>query len=90
MIAVLEGYQPQSLGSNAQQASENFVDRLFANREFAEAVYTNRDGFVAAHLKDDWKQKGSSPQTDRFLSRVANENAKLTADVLFSAFQLSQ
>lgn len=89
MTPNLEGYQPRSLGDSAESASEEFVRRLFASREYAESIYTDREGFIAAHLEDDWKERGSSVDTDRFLTLVAEENAKLTADVLFTAFSLA-
>lgn len=89
MEADLSGYTPQLLGETAAEASEAFVERLFQSREFAKRVYTSRDGFIAAHLQDDWKGKGSSEETDAFLSQVAEENARLTADALYTAFRLS-
>lgn len=89
MNAELIGYSPKSLGDTAGEASRAFVDRLFASRQFAEEIYTTRDGFVAAHLQDEWEAKASSEKTDRFLSEVARENAQLTADVLYTAFLLA-
>ncbi|MDF1861398.1 MAG: hypothetical protein P1U87_14375 [Verrucomicrobiales bacterium] len=89
MSAELKGYSPKILGDTAEEASREFVDRLFASRQFAEEIYTRRDGFVAAHLEDEWEAKGSSEKTDRYLSQVAEENARLTADVLYTAFLLA-
>jgi len=90
MKATLKGYKPRSLGKTPEDASIEFTKRLFASREYAKSVYTDGDGFVHAHLADDWKEKGSSAETDFFLDLVATENAKLTADVLYTAFLLSK
>ncbi|MDB3940492.1 hypothetical protein N9406_05955 [Verrucomicrobiales bacterium] len=90
MTATLKGYKPRSLGKTPEDASIEFTKRLFASREYAKSVYTDGDGFVHAHLADDWKEKGSSAETDFFLDLVATENAKLTADVLYTAFLLSK
>ena len=80
MVANLGDYQPKELGKNVEEAAVEFTRRLFASREFAEAVYTDREGFVSAHLKDKWQDKKSSKETDAFLSKIAEEKAKLTAE----------
>ncbi len=90
MVADLDGYVPSSLGTTVEEAALVFTDRLFASREFAKSVYTRRDGFLAAHLADDWRKLKRSEMTDRYLSEVATENAKLVADVFFTAWQLAQ
>ena len=90
MKADLKGYKPRSLGKNPEEAAKEFTRRLFENRKYAKAIYTDGDGFVFAHLADDWKEKGSSAETDAYLDLVATENAKLTADVLYTAFLLSK
>ncbi|MAS96989.1 MAG: hypothetical protein CMO55_27675 [Verrucomicrobiales bacterium] len=89
MDVSISGYEPELLASSPDPASRVFADRLFKNREFAKKVYTDQEGFVQAHLNDDWKDKGSSKATDQFMSQVATENAKLTADVLYTAFVLA-
>ncbi|MCG8598552.1 MAG: hypothetical protein MI807_00220 [Verrucomicrobiales bacterium] len=90
MKADLSGYRPKSLGDTPETASKEFTERLFASREYAKAIYTDGDGFVHSHLSDEWREKGSGPETDHFLGMVASENAKLTADALFTAFLLSK
>lgn len=89
MIADLSGFQPVSLGRTIDEVSATFTARLFENREFARAVYTRRDGFLAAHLADDWRVNGGSADTDRYLSEVAGYNARLVADVFFTAWELA-
>lgn len=85
----LEGYGPVVLGGSVEEAAAAFTERLFASREFAKAVYTRRDGFLAAHLADDWQKQKGGAETNRFLSEVATENAKLVADTLFTAWRLA-
>jgi hypothetical protein len=89
MKADLAGYAPSVLGTTVEEAAEVFTRRLFASREFAKQVYTRRDGFLAAHLADDWRNLKGGPATDRALSEVATENAKLVADVFLTASQLA-
>lgn len=90
MLADLGDYQPRILGANAEEAAVEFTRRLFASRDFAEAIYTDREGFIPAHLKDDWQNKKSSKQTDSFLSKIAEENAKLTADAWWTAWKIGE
>ncbi len=89
MSADLSGYAPKSLGATIEEAAAAFTERLFENREFAKTVYTRRDGFLAAHLADEWRVKGGSPETDRHLSEVARHNARLVADVFLTAWLLA-
>ncbi len=89
MTADLSGYEAKSLGTTIEEAAAVFTERLFENRVFAEAVYTDRDGFLATHLADDWRNKGGSEATDEHLSRVARHNAELTADAFFTAWTLA-
>lgn len=89
MLADLGDYKPKVLGANIEEAAVEFTRRLFASRDFAEAVYTDRGGFISAHLKDDWQNKKSSKETDAFLSKIAEENAKLTADAWWTAWKLA-
>ncbi|MCB1231482.1 MAG: hypothetical protein KDN19_14525 [Verrucomicrobiae bacterium] len=90
MKADLKGYAPKLLGESVEAAAKAFTDRLFENREFAKTVYTNRGGFLAAHLADDWKNKQGSEATDVPLSIVARHNAELTADVFYTAWVFSE
>lgn len=90
MTASLKNYEPESLGKTIEEAANEFTKRLFESREYAKSIYTDGNGFVAAHLDDDWKEKGSSAATDAYLSLVATENAKLTADTLYTSFLLSR
>ena len=89
MLANLGDYKPRVLGSNAEEAAVEFTRRLFASRDYAEAIYTDREGFVSAHLKDQWQEKKSSEETDAFLSKIAEENAQLTADAWWTAWSLA-
>lgn len=89
MKADLSGYDPKVLGATLEEAAETFTARLFEGREFAKSVYTRRDGFLAAHLADDWRNQKGGPETNRFLSEVATENARLVADVFFTAWSLA-
>lgn len=90
MLADLGDYQPKVLGTSIEEAAIEFTRRLFASRDYAEAVYTDREGFISAHLKDDWQNKKSSKETDVFLSKIAEENAKLTADAWWTAWKLAE
>jgi hypothetical protein len=89
MMADIGDYRPRSLGASVEEAAIEFTKRLFANREYSEQIYTDPEGFIGAHLKDDWRNKKSSQETDRHLSKIARENAKLTADVWWTAWKLA-
>lgn len=89
MTADLSGYVPKSLGASVDEAAAAFAERLFENREFAKSVYADPDGFLAAHLADDWRDLKGGPATDRELSKIAAHNAKLVADVLHTAWFLA-
>lgn len=89
MKADLSAYVPSVLGVTFEEAAEAFTVRLFEGREFARSIYTRRDGFLAAHLADDWRNQKGGPETNRFLSEIATENAKLVADVFFTAWKLA-
>lgn len=89
MKADLSDYRPISLGPSPRAAALVFTERLFENREFAKRVFTNREGFIATHLEDDWRNKAGSEATDAHLSAVARHNAELTADVFFTAWKLA-
>lgn len=90
MKADLADYAPKPLGGTVEEAAAAFTDRLFENREFARTVYTRREGFIAAHLADDWRGKGGGAGTDRHLTEVATHNAKLVADVFLTAWKLAE
>lgn len=90
MEARIEEYLPRVLGTTADEAAIAFTKRLFESREFAKAIYTRRDGFLAAHLADDWRNQKGGPETNPYLSEVAGENARLVADVLFTAWELAR
>lgn len=89
LTADLSGYAPQALGTTVDGAAEAFTRRLFETRAFARSVYSRREGFLAAHLADDWRAKGGSPGTDRYLSEIATHNARLVADVFLTAWLLA-
>ena len=76
-------------GDRPEEAAEAFTERLFASHRHAKAVFTDRDGFVRSHLADDWLALVAGPETNRYLSQVAAENARLVADVFFTAHALS-
>ncbi len=84
-----DDHELRLLGATPEAAAATFTDRLFENREQAEAVYTDREGFIAAHLADDWRNQGGSEATDVHLSKVARLSAELTADVFYTAWVLS-
>lgn len=89
MSADLGDYRPRLLGKTPEEAAEAFTERLFASHRHAKAVFTDRDGFVRSHLADDWLALVAGPETNRYLSQVAAENARLVADVFFTAHALS-
>ena len=89
MSADIGAYKPRILGASVEEAAIEFTRRLFASRNFAEAIYTNREGFLRVHMKDEWREKKSSKETDVYLSKVAKENAKLTADAWWTAWKLA-
>jgi hypothetical protein len=89
MKADLSGYEPKTLGKSVDEAAAVFAGKLFENREFAKAVYTDPEGFLSAHLADDWRATSGSPETDLHLSKIASHNARLVADVFYTAWSLA-
>lgn len=89
MSADLGDYRPRLLGETPEEAAEAFTERLFASHRYAKSVFTDRDGFVRSHLSDDWLSLASGAESNRYLSQVARENARLVADVFFTAHALS-
>lgn len=90
MAIDLADYRPQSLGDTTQEASEVFAERLFEERIKAASIYTKRDGFVGSRLSENWSENEAGVETSRFLSRIGEASARLTADVLHTAFLLSR
>jgi hypothetical protein len=85
----MAGYQPVALGKNAEEAAAIFTARLYESREFAKSIYTDRKGFLAAHLADDWHGREASAATTEHLTKVGTHDARLLADVFFTAWTLS-
>ncbi len=90
MDAAVPGYEPKLLGTTLDEAAEVFTERLFTNRDFAERVYTDAEGFLKAHLAENWRNKAAGAETNKYLSQVARENARLVADVLWTAYTFSK
>ena len=86
----LGNYEPKLLGIDLESAAEQFTVRLFQSREHARGIYTLKDGYIKAHLQDDWKNREVSQPTTDILSEVSAENAKLVADVIRTAWEFSQ
>jgi hypothetical protein len=83
-------YEPKLLGPDIEAAAEKFTHRLFQSREHARGIYSRKDGYIAAHLQDDWKNRKVGAATTDILSEVATDNAKLVADVMRTAWEFSQ
>lgn len=83
-------YEPKLLGPDIEAAAEEFTHRLFQSREHARGIYSRKDGYIAAHLQDDWKNRKVGTATTDILSEVATDNSKLVADVMRTAWELSQ
>lgn len=90
MMIDVADYQPHSLGATTKEASEALAERLFEERNKATSIYTERDGFVDSRLSENWSENEAGAETSRFLSRIGEASALLTADVLHTAFLLSQ
>lgn len=85
----LEDYQPLILGKTTEEASRVFTERLFQSRAFAESVYAEPEGFIRVRLQEDWKNRKAGEATKQILSRVAEENSRLVADVMRTAWFFS-
>lgn len=85
----MANYQPVVLGKTAEAAAAAFTARLSESREFAKSIYSDRKGFLAAHLADDWRGRGASDETTQHLTKVGTHSARLLADVFFTAWTLS-
>lgn len=83
-------YEPKRLGADLDEAAGEFTARLFQSREHARKVYSRKNGFIATHLKDDWKNRRAGKATIEIMSEVSEENAKLVADVMRTAWEFSQ
>jgi hypothetical protein len=86
----LGSYKPKLLGPNIETAAKEFTHRLFQSREHARGIYSRKDGYIAAHLQDDWKNREVGKATTDILSEVSTENAKLVADVIRTAWEFSR
>ncbi len=82
-------YEPRLLGEDIDEAAKEFTKRLFQSREHARKIYSEKNGYIAAHLKDDWKAREAGSATVGFMSELAEENAKLVADVMRTAWEFS-
>ncbi|MDF1812715.1 MAG: hypothetical protein P1V20_10890 [Verrucomicrobiales bacterium] len=85
----LSGYEPQALGEDIESAAEAFTQRLFESREHARKIYSRENGYISVHLQDDWQNRAEGVETGRILSEVAQENSRLVADVMLTAWILS-
>ncbi|MEM7011680.1 MAG: hypothetical protein AAF585_09370 [Verrucomicrobiota bacterium] len=85
-----DGFQPTILGRTVDSAADEFVERLFESRAAAELVYANPEGFMKAHLADDWKNRKTSEETKLRMAEAAADNVKLVADVIFTSWMLAQ
>lgn len=83
------GYQPAVVGKSIEEAAANFTTRFFESRAFAKSIYSDRTGFLAAHLAEDWRGKTTSAETTVHLTKVGTHCSRLLADVLFTAWTLS-
>ena len=83
-------YRPRILGKTSESAASEFTRRLFQSREHAREIYSRDQGFIAAHLKDDWQNRKAGPATAKVMSEVATENSRLVADVFRTAWELSR
>lgn len=86
----MASYQPVALGKTIEEATAAFTTRIYEARAHAKAIYSDRQGFLAAHLADDWHGRAASAETMRFLNQVGTHNARLLADVLFTAWMLAR
>jgi len=85
----MAGYQPVALGKTIEEATAAFTERMHEARASAKTIYSDRNGFLAAHLAEDWKARTASAETTLHLNKVGTHNARLLADVLFTAWMLS-
>ncbi len=83
-------YEPQLLGQNLDEFAEAFTKRLFQSREHARKIYSRENGYITAHLKDDWINREAGAATVTAMSEVAAENAQLVADVMRTIWEFSQ
>ncbi len=83
-------YEPKLLGEDIAEAAKEFTKRLFQSREHARKIYSQKNGYIAVHLKDNWKERQAGSATVGFMSELAEENAKLVADVMRTAWEFSR
>ena len=88
--ASIGDYQPRLLGTTPAAAGRQLAQRLQRVSKNSRIILSHQDGYVGPHLKDDWKNAGSSPATDAAMSRMAQESTRLTADMFFTAYSLAQ
>ena len=83
-------YEPKLLGQNMDEFAAEFTKRLFQSREHARKIYSRENGYITAHLKDDWINREAGSATIKAMSEVAEENARLVADVMRTIWEFSQ
>lgn len=87
--ASIEGYQPKMLGPDSKRAGREAGKRLEELAGFSQAILSGSDGYLGAHLQDDWRNAGSSPATDTAMSEIAKETSRLVADLFFTGYRLA-
>ena len=87
--ACIDGYEPRMLGPDSKTAGREAGKRLKKLAEFSQAILSDPEGYLGAHLEDDWENAASSPATDAAMSKMAKECARLVADMFFTGYRLA-
>jgi len=87
--AEIKGYRPRMLGGDSAEAARELAARLEELAGSSQAILSNPEGYLGAHLQDDWENGGSGPATDAAMSAMAKESARLVADMFFTAYRLA-
>jgi len=85
----IAGYEPKLLGATPDEAAKAVAHRMESVTDQARTMLADPDGFLGAHLKDDWQNAASSPSTDAAMSEIAKLSTRLVADVFFTGYKLS-
>lgn len=90
VVVNISDYTPKLLGDTVINASNEFTTRFSTLNQFAKyKVHLSTPNFVSAHREDpEWALQKSGTATDEIIQVIAEESAKLTADVIYTAMYL--
>ncbi len=79
-------YSPVLLGTTPETAAQETVERVMSANLSARGKIQNLADY---HKEEDWEHRKAGPDTLRLASEMADESARLVADIFHTAFYLA-